>query len=150
MLRPGDRAPEFTLPDEQGVETSLTSLLDGPLILYFYPADFTPGCTRQACRIRELHALILVSGLAVVGISPQSPDSHSRFRDRHDLPFKLLSDADKNVIRMYGVDGPLGIGVRRASFFIEQDRTVKGVMVADFRIDRHEAFIRESAEVAAG
>jgi peroxiredoxin Q/BCP len=150
MLQPGDRAPEFTLPDERGVDTSLTALLDGPLILYFYPADFTPGCTRQACRIRELHALILGSGLAVVGISPQSPDSHRRFRDRHDLPFRLLSDEDKTVIRMYGVDGPLGIGVRRASFFIEQDRTVKGVMLADFRIGRHEAFIRKAAEVAGG
>ena len=150
MLQPGDRAPEFTLPDERGVETSLTSLLDGPLLLYFYPADFTPGCTRQACAVRDLHGLILGSGLAVVGISPQSPDSHRRFADRHDLPFKLLSDEAKTVIRMYGVKGPLGIGVRRATFFIEEDRTVKGAVLADFRIGRHQAFIRKAAEIAGG
>lgn len=111
MLSPGDRAPEFTLSDHEGRDTSLTSLLrSGALILYFYPADFTPGCTREACAIRDLHAEILKVGLNVAGVSPQGADSHRRFREQHHLPFTLLSDPDKSVIRMYDVDGPLGFG----------------------------------------
>jgi peroxiredoxin Q/BCP len=113
MLSPGERAPEFALPDHEGRETSLTSLLRrGALILYFYPADFTPGCTREACVIRDLHAQIQKVGLTVAGVSPQDADSHRRFRDKHQLPFVLLSDTDTAVIRMYGVNGPLGLGVR--------------------------------------
>ena len=74
MLRAGERAPEFTLPDETGTDRSLTELLSsGAIILYFYPSDFTPGCTRQACAFRDLHAEIQKAGLRVVGISPQSP-----------------------------------------------------------------------------
>lgn len=149
MLEPGDRAPEFSLPRDDGEEVSLTSLLnDGALILYFYPADFTPGCTREACRIRDLHEIIVKSGLTVAGVSPQSPASHRRFRERHALPFTLLSDEDKTVIRMYGVDGPLGIGVRRATFCVAPDRIIRGAVLADFRIARHEAFIRKALEVA--
>ena len=106
MLKNGERAPEFTLPDQDGRERSLSQLLGGEaLILYFYPADFTPGCTREACDLRDLHAQILAVGLRVAGVSPQSPDSHKRFRDQYSLPFTLLSDEEKSVIRAFGVDG---------------------------------------------
>ena len=116
MLAFGSRAPEFTLPDETGTERSLTELLSsGAIVLYFYPADFTPGCTRQACVLRDLHDEIQRAGLRVVGISPQSPESHAKFRDKYQLPFELLSDQQKTVIKMYGLNGPLGLGVRRAS-----------------------------------
>src|SRR5579871_5484678 len=109
MLPIGGRAPEFTLPDQNDQSVSLSTLLrHGPLILYFYPADFTPGCTREACSIRDLHPQLLEAGLCVAGISPQAPESHQRFRDRHQLPFVLLSDPDKTVVRMYDVLGPLG------------------------------------------
>ncbi|MBV6417487.1 MAG: putative peroxiredoxin bcp [Steroidobacteraceae bacterium] len=142
MLSPGERAPEFALPDHEGRDTSLTSLLRrGALILYFYPADFTPGCTREACAIRDLHADIQKVGLTVVGVSPQDADSHRRFREQHRLPFTLLSDADKSVIRMYDVDGPLGFGVRRATFLIDQARYIRDAVRADFRIGEHEAFV---------
>ena len=81
MLKAGERAPEFTLPDETGTDRSLTELLSsGAIILYFYPADFTPGCTRQACKFRDLHTEMQRAGLRVVGISPQGPDSHAKFR----------------------------------------------------------------------
>lgn len=147
MLGPGDTAPEFSLPGEGDENVSLTSLLTtGLLLLYFYPADFTPGCTREACRFRDLHELIRKSGLNVAGVSPQSPATHRRFRDLHKLPFTLLSDCDKAVIRMYGVDGPLGLGVRRATFLVSTDRTIKDVVCAHFRIGRHEAFIRKAIE----
>ena len=126
MLKPGDYAVDFELKDEQGNPTSLKALLaEGELILYFYPADFTPGCTTEACQIRDLHDEILDVGINVIGISPQGETSHQRFIKRHDLPFTLLCDPRKKVIRAFGVDGPLGFGVRRATFLIGQDFRIK-------------------------
>jgi peroxiredoxin Q/BCP len=145
MLKAGERAPEFTLPDETGTDRSLTELLNsGAIILYFYPADFTPGCTRQACVLRDLHAEIQRAGLRVVGISPQHPESHAKFRERHRLPFVLLSDVQKTVIKMYGLNGPLGLGVRRATFLIDGSRRVRDAVLADFRIGRHVDFVRKA------
>jgi len=145
MLAIGARAPEFTLPDADGKATSLSNLLrDGPLILYFYPADFTPGCTREACQIRDLHTEVESAGLRVAGVSPQSPERHRAFRDKYKLPFTLLADVDRFVIKMYGVQGPLGFGVRRATFLIDQARHVQDTVVADFRIAEHEAFVRKA------
>jgi len=149
MLKPGDRAPEFTLHDQNGRERSLTSLLgDGALILYFYPADFTPGCTAEACTLRDLHADIQRAGLRVVGISPQPPESHRQFREKYNLPFTLLSDPEKTVIRMYDVDGPLGIAVRRATFLVDQGRVIQDAVLADFRISRHEKFVRNAVALS--
>ncbi len=145
MLATGDEAPDFTLTDADGQQKTLSDLLtDGPLILYFYPADFTPGCTREACSIRDLHDSISSVGLTVAGVSPQDTDSHRRFRERYDLPFTLLSDPDKTVIRSYDVDGPFGIGVRRASYLVDQDRKIRDAVLADIRINRHTAFIEKA------
>ena len=145
MLEPGAKAPEFVLPDDRGGETGLSDLLqNGPLILYFYPADFTPGCTKEACSIRDIHNDVQSVGLQVAGISPQDIDSHKRFRDEHDLPFLLLSDPDKVAIRMYDVDGPFGVGVRRATFLINQDRTIQDAVLADVLIGRHKEFIEKA------
>jgi peroxiredoxin Q/BCP len=149
MLAAGDRAPEFTLPDQDGRDRSLTELIgDRPLILYFYPADFTPGCTREACSIRDLHDDILRAGLRVVGVSPQSPESHRRFRAKYNLPFVLLSDEDKSVIRMYDVNGPLGFGVRRATFLVDPSRHIRAAVLADLKIGEHEAFIQRAVALA--
>ncbi len=145
MLKAGERAPEFTLPDDTGTDRSLTELLSsGAIILYFYPADFTPGCTRQACSLRDLNAEIQKAGLRVIGISPQSPQSHAKFREKHHLPFVLLSDEQKTVVRMYGLNGPLGIGVRRATFLIDGSRRVRDAVLADFLVGRHEDFVRKA------
>ena len=142
MLNAGSRAPEFILHSHEGIETSLSGLLqDGPLILYFYPADFTPGCTKEACSIRDIHGDIQAVGLKVVGVSPQNEESHAKFREEHNLPFVLLSDPEKVVIKLYDVDGPFGVGVRRATFLINQDRTINETMLADVRISRHTEFI---------
>ncbi len=150
MLKAGERAPEFTLPDETATDRSLTELLhSGAVVLYFYPADFTPGCTRQACVLRDLHAEIERAGLRVVGISPQSPESHARFRAKYDLPFVLLSDQHKTVTKMYGVNGPLGIAVRRASFLIDGSRRIRDVVLADFMIGRHADFVRKAIALRA-
>jgi peroxiredoxin Q/BCP len=145
MIKADERAPEFTLPDETGKDRSLTELLSaGAIVLYFYPADFTPGCTRQACTLRDLHTEIERANLRVVGVSPQSPDSHAKFKAKHQLPFVLLSDEQKTVVKMYGVNGPLGIGVRRATFLIDASRKVRDVVLADFRIARHSDFVRKA------
>ena len=145
MLTAGSKAPEFVLQDENGENVSLTDLLTGgPLILYFYPADFTPGCTKEACSIRDIHQKITAVGLRVAGVSPQDPESHTRFRDKHSLPFTLLCDPEKDAARMYGVDGPFGVAVRRATFLINQDRTIHDAVMADIRIGRHTEFIEKA------
>jgi len=148
MLEPEQKAPEFTLPDQDGNDISLTGLLkDGPAILYFYPADFTPGCTKEACSIRDLHREISRAGLTVAGISPQSPDSHKRFREKYNLPFTLLSDETREVIKMFGVNGLFGVWVQRATFLVDQNRNIKGRVKAHFSIAEHEAFIRDAIAI---
>ena len=151
MLAVGARAPEFTLPDQDGRDTSLTTLLNhGPLVLFFYPADFTPGCTKEVCMMRDLHSELAARGLSVAGISPQGAASHQNFRAKHNLPFKLLSDAGKAVIAMYEVRGPLGIGVRRATYLIDPSRHIRDAVLADFRISRHEDFVRRAMALSSG
>ena len=151
MLKKGELAPDIELPDHEGVKRRLSDLVDGkPLILYFYPADFTPGCTQEACDLRDLHTRILASGLRVVGISPQSPESHRRFREQHALPFTLLSDEDKVAIRAFEVDGPLGIGVRRATFLIDGKRRIVDAVLADLRIGRHQEFVERAIAAREG
>jgi thioredoxin-dependent peroxiredoxin len=151
VLAMGARAPEFTLPNQDDQSVSLSTLLrHGPLILYFYPADFTPGCTREACSIRDLHGELQQVGLDVAGVSPQSPATHRAFREKYHLPFTLLSDVDKFVVRMYDVLGPLGIGVRRATYLIDQARYIRAAVLADFRISQHEEFIRRAVALSAG
>ena len=151
MLKIGEKAPDFTLPDQDGRSRRLSELIDGkPLILYFYPADFTPGCTKEACDLRDLHAQILASGLRVVGVSPQSPDSHRRFRQEHSLPFTLLSDEAKAAIKAFEVDGPLGIGVRRATFLIDGRQRVVDAVLADLRIGRHQEFVERAIAAREG
>jgi len=145
MLKAGERAPEFTLPDDTGTDRSLTELLSsGAIILYFYPADFTPGCTRQACTLRDLNSEIQKAGLRIIGISPQTPQSHAKFREKYRLPFVLLSDEHKTVVKMYGLNGPLGIGVRRATFLIDGSRRVRDAVLADFLVGRHADFVRKA------
>lgn len=149
MLKAGDRAPNFTLTDQDGRELSLAQLLgEGPVVLYFYPADFTPGCTKEACTIRDMHDEIAAAGMRVVGVAPQDAASHARFRDKHGLPFTLLADPDKAAIKAYGVDGPLGIGVRRATFLVGADGVIRDAVLADIRIGRHEEFIRAAIAAA--
>lgn len=144
MLKIGSRAPEFILPDQDGKDTELSELLrNGPLILYFYPADFTAICTREACTFRDGFSDLRAVGLQVAGVSPQDEASHRRFRAQQRLPFPLLSDEKKEVIRMYDVDGPLGIGVRRATYLINQDRKIHDAVQADFMLSKHVEFMEK-------
>jgi thioredoxin-dependent peroxiredoxin len=151
MLATGNRAPDFTARNQNDVPVALSELLQGgALILYFYPADFTPGCTREACSLRDLHAQLTAAKVSVAGVSPQSPQSHAAFVAKYALPFTLLSDPDKALARAYGVVGPLGFGVRRASFLISPAGVIEAALLADLRIGRHEEFFRKVAAAAPG
>jgi len=145
MLNVGDTAPDFTLPDENDSPVSLASLLEtGPLVLYFYPADFSPVCTMQACGIRDRYDEIAKARLRIVGISPQSAASHRRFRDMFSLPFPLLHDDRREVIRAFGVEGFLGLSVRRATFLIGEDRKILQRVVSDLLLGSHLDLIRNT------
>jgi len=156
MLKPGDVAPEFILPGEDGQDVSLTKMLqENAVILYFYPADFTPGCTKEACAIRDIHDDILSVGLKVLGISPQDEASHRRFKEEHNLPFTLICDTDKVAIKMYDADGPMGFGVRRITYLINQGQKIQDAIQANLQIGQHREFIakavmlRETAGIKA-
>lgn len=147
MLKIGDHAPDFELPDQDGRPLRLATLLKrGPLLLYFYPADFTPVCTREACAFRDLQPMLATAGTAVVGISPQDSASHARFRDKLNLNFPLLADPEKRVIRAYGCDGPLGFGVKRVSYLIGQDGHIMDSAHAALRVRPHTALAQQAAK----
>jgi len=143
MIDIGDTAPDFILKNQSGEKVSLAKLLqNGDLILYFYPADSTPGCTAEACSFRDNYDDLSEINVQLVGISPQGPESHTTFSEKHSLPFPLLCDEDKKVIRAYGVDGPLGFGVRRVTYLIDQSKNVQNRVVADFFIGNHTKLIK--------
>jgi peroxiredoxin Q/BCP len=100
--------------------------------------------------LRDLHTEIQRSGLHVVGVSPQNPETHARFREKYQLPFTLLSDEHKTVVKMYGVNGPLGVGVRRATFLIDAGRRIRDAVIADFRIGRHAKFVQHAIMLRQG
>ena len=151
MLDIGDTAPDFTLKNEAGELVSLDDLLaEGPLVLYFYPADFTSVCTAEACEIRDRHEQLRAVSANVVGVSPQGESTHTRFRDRYDLPFPLLDDTRKVVIKAYGVNGPLGMGVRRVTFLINPDKKITNRVVSDFSTKPHMVLIDQVVEDLGG
>jgi thioredoxin-dependent peroxiredoxin len=138
VLSIGEVAPEFALADQAGKTWTLSGLTSsGPAVVYFYPADFTPGCTREACLFRDRYDALAELSVPLVGISPQSEDSHRRFAQTYSLQFPLLADPDKKVIRAFGVDGPLGFGVRRVTFLIGPDLRIQNRVVADFLVQSH-------------
>jgi len=133
MPNVGERAPEFTLPDQDGQERSLADYRGGFVLLYFYPKDGTPGCTAQACAIRDRFSDFAARGAAVLGVSVDSAASHRKFADKHKLPFTLLSDEEKTVVRRYGVwrkkkfMGKEFDGIVRTSFLIDPEGKIAKV-----------------------
>ena len=125
-LAPGDRAPDFTLPDADGRPVSLDSLRGGKVVLYAYPAASTPGCTKQACDFRDNLQRFVDAGYAVVGLSPDAPAALARFRDAEALSFPLLSDPGREVLAAYGaygekqLYGKTVIGVIRSTFLLDE------------------------------
>ena len=143
MLSVGDRAPDFTLQDDTGATVTLAELLaDGPFVLYFYPKDFTPVCTKQACMMRDVYPDLVAAGVRVVGVSPNGSGSHAAFREKFELPFPLLADKGKGMAAAYGAVGALGLGTKRISYFIDADGTIADATSARLRVSVHEAFVR--------
>jgi len=134
MVEEGKPAPDFELPSDSGETVKLSELRGKPVVLYFYPKDDTPGCTAQACGIRDAYGEFERAGAVVLGISPDDERSHTKFRDKYELPFTLLADTDHSVAEQYGVWGEkkyMGrtyIGVNRWTFVIDEDGTVKKVL----------------------
>jgi peroxiredoxin Q/BCP len=125
-LAVGDLAPDFELPDEKGQRHKLSEFRGRRVVLYFYPADGTSGCTKQACAFRDAYPTIEEQHAVVIGISPDDADSHRKFKTKYDLPFVLLSDVDHKVMNKYGVWGEKSlygiksIGVIRSHFVIDE------------------------------
>ena len=130
MLETGTKAPNFTLPDQHGEPVKLASLKGSPVVLYFYPRADTPGCTTQACGVRDRRSEYKAAGATVLGVSPDKPDKLAKFDDKHDLGFTLLGDEDHSVAEAYGVwveksmYGKKYMGIQRATFVID----AKGVI----------------------
>lgn len=147
MLRIGNTAPDFELKDQFGSIVTLDQLVtNGDLILYFYPADFSPVCTAEACAFRDNYIGVSGVGAQVVGVSPQGVDSHRRFSNSFAIPFPLLADPRKRVIRAYGVDGPLGFGVRRATFLIDGSKVVRNRVVSDLFVGTHADLLKKTLD----
>ena len=134
MLEIGMKAPDFTLKDKNGNDFTLSSLLGKKVVLYFYPKDNTPGCTRQACAFAGAYKQFEAKGVEVIGISKDSVASHVKFAEKYDLPFVLLSDPDRIAIEAYGVwqekkmCGKVSMGVVRTTFIIDEDGNIEKVM----------------------
>ena len=128
---PGTKAPEFTLPSDQGGSVSLKSLRGSPVVLYFYPKDDTSGCTTEACEFRDAWSDVKASGARLFGVSPDGIKSHKKFRDKFNLPFTLLADTDHAVAEQYGVwqqrslYGRKFMGIARTTFLIGPDGKVR-------------------------
>jgi thioredoxin-dependent peroxiredoxin len=134
VIEEGKPAPDFELASDSGENVTLSELRGKPVVLYFYPKDDTPGCTTQACGIRDAYGEFERAGAVVLGISPDDESSHVKFRKKYELPFTLLADTDHSVAERYGVWGPKSFmgrkytGVNRSTFVIDADGTVKKVM----------------------
>ena len=134
MLEVGTRAPEFTLPDKDGTPVSLGDFAGKKVVLYFYPRDNTPGCTRQACAFAGAYADFKAQNVVVIGVSKDSTASHQKFAEKYDLPFLLLSDPELTAIQAYGVwqekknYGKVSMGVVRSTFVIDENGVIEKVM----------------------
>jgi peroxiredoxin Q/BCP len=135
MIQEGAAAPDFTLPGDDESDVTLSSYRGKKVVLYFYPKDDTPGCTTQACDLRDNHEAMAAQGVVVLGVSPDGPASHKKFREKYQLNFPLLSDEDHQVAEAYGVwkeksmYGKKYWGVERSTFLIDEE----GVVVEAWR-----------------
>lgn len=133
-LKKGDSAPEFSGNDQNGNLVSLSGMKGNKVVLYFYPKDDTPGCTAEACDLRDNYELLISKGYKVVGVSPDSEKSHVKFAEKYHLPFPLLPDPDRKIINDYGVWGPKKFmgksyeGVLRTTFVIDENGMIEEVI----------------------
>jgi len=141
-LEVGDKAPDFSLPDQQGKAVSLKNFRGKQVVLYFYPKDDTPGCTKESCDFRDVESQIVRAGAVIVGVSMDGKDSHQKFIKKYGLPFPLLSDEDASISKSYGVYkeknmyGKKYWGIERSTFVIDPAGTLKAVF-RKVKVDGH-------------
>ena len=134
-VKVGEAASDFTLPDQDGRPVNLSSLRGRVVVLYFYPKDFTSGCTKEACHFRDAYEDFTEAGAEVIGVSADSQESHRKFRDAYLLPFSLLSDEKGEVKKLYGVSGSLLPA--RVTFVIDKDGVVRNVFSSRIDMKAH-------------
>ena len=150
-LEVGDKAPAFTLTADDGTKVRLSALKGAPIVIYFYPKDDTPGCTREACAFRDQHAALKKLGAKVLGISPDDVESHAEFRDKFNLNFPLLADPGHKVAEKFGAwrekvrFGKKSMGIQRSTFILDK----KGVVAKRWKsvkVDGHDAHVLKALE----
>jgi len=145
----GQSAPDFTLPADDGRKVKLSDLRGKPVVLYFYPKDDTPGCTREACAFRDRTADLKAHGAVVLGVSPDDVTSHGQFRDKYSLNFPLLADTDHQVAETYGawreknLYGKTSMGIQRSTFLIDRDGKVRKAW-KKVNVDGHDEQVLEA------
>jgi peroxiredoxin Q/BCP len=139
MLARGDHIPDVPLINADGATVLLGSLIDRPVVLFFYPKDNTPGCTVEACSFRDVYQAFVETGADVIGVSSDDTQSHARFRERHHLPYRLMSDPGGVARKAFGVPKTLGILPGRATFVIDRDGTILYAFNSQFAPERHVA-----------
>jgi thioredoxin-dependent peroxiredoxin len=153
MIEVGQPAPDFCLHDQAGNPVSLSGCKGSPVVLYFYPKDDTPGCTKEACTFRDDFAEYRKRGARILGVSPDDPSSHAKFVKKYDLPFTLLSDPDHKVCETYGVwkeknmYGRKSMGVERTTFLIDADGIVR-TRFSRVKVDGHSDAVIAALESA--
>ena len=134
----GSKAPNFTLPSQSGVMVNLKDFIGKkPVVLFFYPKDDTPGCTKEACAFRDDYEEFNKLDAQVIGISSDSVESHRRFAKKHDLPFTLLSDEGRKVRRLYGVPNAFGLFPGRVTYVIEEEGVVRRIFSSQLGVEQH-------------
>jgi peroxiredoxin Q/BCP len=153
-IEEGEKAPDFTLPTHDGSKLKLSSFKGSPVVLYFYPKDDTPGCTKEACGFRDAKAKLAKFDAVVLGVSPDTPESHAKFRKKYSLPFTLLADVDHKVAEKYGawreknMYGKKSMGIARSTFIIDSAGRVTKVFRA-VKADGHDAQVLAALEELA-
>lgn len=154
-IEEGKKAPDFTLPADDGTKVKLSALRGSPVVLYFYPRDDTPGCTREACSFRDRKEELAALGVKVLGVSPDDVASHQRFRDKFLLNFPLLADAGHKVADKYGAwrekvrFGKKSMGIQRSTFLIDGAGTVRKVWKS-VEVDGHDEQVLKAAKAILG
>jgi peroxiredoxin Q/BCP len=137
-LQVGDRAPNFTLPSQAGVSVNIGDFLGKKsVVIYFYPKDDTPGCTAESCAFRDSYEVFKEAGAEVIGISGDSPESHSKFAAKYQLPFTLLSDVDNQVRKLFGVPSTLFILPGRVTYVIDKEGIVRHIFNSQLDFKAH-------------
>ena len=148
-IEPGQKAPAFTLPADDGSQVRLSDYAGKPVVLYFYPKDDTPGCTKEACAFRDAHAPLKKAGAVVLGVSADDVASHVNFRDNYKLNFPLLADTDHKVAEKYGawreknMYGKISMGIQRSTYLIDAAGKVAKVWKR-VQVDGHDAKVLEA------